>query len=146
MTEAEVDQIWAEALEYYRAGESLKLSVEADAIAFGEQTRAMEKDERQGMVEEYLNTLLPENWDEMDLYQRRNFLTDKIGAVGTVERKVVSNAEIWCECYGKNLAEMKASDSYAIASLMVQIEGWSRSAKTKRLPMYGKQRLYVKEE
>lgn len=146
MSEAEVDQIWAEALEYYRDGESLKLSAEADAIAFGEQTKAMEKDERQGMVEEYLGTLLPENWDEMDLYQRRNFFTDKIGAKGTVERKSVSNAEIWCECYGKNLAEMKASDSYAIAALMVQIDGWTRSNKTRRLPIYGKQRLYVKEE
>ena len=146
MTDEEVDQIWAEALEYYKGGESLKLSVESDVIAFGEQTRAMEKDERQGLVEEYLNTLLPDNWDGMDLYARRNFLTDKIGAVGTVERKAVSNAEIWCECYGKNLSEMKASDSYAIASLMVQIDGWNRSNKTRRLPMYGKQRLYIKEE
>ena len=146
LTDEEVDQIWAEALEYYKGGESLKLSVESDVIAFGEQTRAMEKDERQGLVEEYLNTLLPDNWDGMDLYARRNFLTDKIGAVGTVERKAVSNAEIWCECYGKNLSEMKASDSYAIASLMVQIDGWNRSNKTRRLPMYGKQRLYIKEE
>lgn len=146
LTDAEVDQIWAEALEYYKAGESLKLSAEADAIAFGEQTKAMEKDERQGMVEEYLDTLLPENWDEMDLYQRRNFLTDKIGAKGTVERKNVSNAEIWCECYGKSLSELKASDSYAIAALMVQIDGWNRTNKTRRLPIYGKQRLYVKGE
>ena len=146
LTEQEVDQIWAEALEYYKAGESLKLSAEADAIAFGEQTKAMEKDERQGMVEEYLNTLIPVNWDDMDLYQRRNFLSDKIGAKGTVERKSVSNAEIWCECYGKSLSELKASDSYQIAALMVQIEGWNRSTKTRRLPIYGKQRLYVKGE
>lgn len=146
LTDAEVDQIWAEALEYYNTGESLKLSKEADAIAFGEQTRAMEKDERQGIVEEYLNRLLPENWDDMDLYQRRNFFTDKIGAKGTVERTSVSNAEIWCECYGKNLSELRASDSYQIAALMVQIDGWTRTNKTKRLPIYGKQRLYVKGE
>ncbi len=34
----------------------------------------METDEREGMVREYLETLLPVNWNEMSLYERRNFL------------------------------------------------------------------------
>ena len=34
----------------------------------------MEVDERVGMVEEYLNTRLPDDWADMDLFQRRNFL------------------------------------------------------------------------
>ena len=113
------------------------------------QRDAMEVDERQGMVEEYLDTLLPDNWDSMDIFARRNFLSEKDAPTsvrGTVRRKLVSNAEIWCECYGKSLSELKASDSYQIAALMVQIEGWNRSTKTRRLPIYGKQRLYVKGE
>ena len=105
----------------------------------------MEVDERVGMVEEYLNTLLPSNWDSMDLYARRNFLSgDPTSAKGTEERTTVSNAEIWCECFGKNLSELKTTDSYTIAALMTQIPGWHRSAMSRRQPLYGKQRLYEK--
>ena len=105
----------------------------------------MEVDERVGMVEEYLNTLLPENWNSMDIYARRSFLSgDPTAAKGTVTRTTVSNPEIWCECFGKNLAELKTTDSYAIAALMTQVPGWQRSATAKRLPLYGKQRVYEK--
>lgn len=44
----------------------------------------------------------------------------------------------------KNLSELKSADSYAIAALMTQIPGWKRGAATKRLPLYGKQRIYEK--
>ena len=145
LTKEEIDQIWAEALYYYNQGEDLRLSPEAEAIAFGEQLAAMESDERQGMVEEYLNTLLPENWQSMDLYQRREFLSNPSAPTavkGTVARTTVSNAEIWCECFGKSMSDLKASDSYAIAALMLQVPGWARSKASKKLPIYGKQRLY----
>ena len=33
--------------------------------------------ERQDMAEQYLNTLLPENRDGMDLHERRNCLSDR---------------------------------------------------------------------
>lgn len=106
----------------------------------------MEVDERVGMVEEYLNTKLPDDWAEMDLFQRRNFLQgNEFGMPdhkGTILRTEVSNAEIWCECFGKTLQELKPSDSYNIATLMAQIPGWKRTASIKRQPIYGRQRLY----
>lgn len=67
-------QIWAEALMYVRQGEKLYLSPEMDALAKDEQREAMESDEREGLVREYMDTLLPERWAEMDLFERRNFL------------------------------------------------------------------------
>lgn len=52
----ERDQIWAEAKHIWESGE--KLYLESDMIPAAEQAQreAMEMDERQGMVEEYLNT------------------------------------------------------------------------------------------
>ena len=144
-TQADRDQFWAEAKAIWESGE--KLYLEGDILAESEkaQRNAMEVDERVGMVEEYLNTLLPEGWDSMDVYARRSYLSgDPTAAKGTVERTTVSNAEIWCECFGKNLSELKATDSYAIAALMTQIPGWKRGAAAKRLPLYGKQRIYEK--
>ena len=104
----------------------------------------MEVDERQGMVEQYLAKPLPTNWATMDLYQRRSYLDgDELTAnTATEPRKTVSNAEIWCECFGKNLADMKPSDSFAIAALMMQIDGWKRSGRRVSQPLYGRQRVY----
>ena len=144
-TKEERDQIWAEAKHYYENGE--KLYLEGDMISAAEevQREAMEVDERQGMVEEYLDTLLPDNWDSMDIFARRNFLSEKDAPTsvrGTVRRKLVSNAEIWCECFGRNLSDLKPADSYAIAALMTQIDGWQRTTKVRKRSPYGKQRLY----
>ena len=144
-TPGERDQIWAEAKALYESGE--KLYLEGDMIPAAEeaQREAMEVDERQGMVEEYLETLLPEGWDAMDVYSRRNFITERdspISAKGTIRRDSISNAEIWCECFGRQLAELRPADSYAIAALMTQVNGWERTKLFKRLPFYGKQRIY----
>ena len=40
---------------------------------------------------------------------------------------------------------MKAQDSYAIAAMMVKIEGWERKGLRQRIPIYGMQRLYVRD-
>jgi predicted P-loop ATPase len=145
-TEGYRQQFWAEAKEIWNSGE--KLYLEGDVLEEAEKAQkgAMEADERVGMVEEYLNTLLPDDWDSMDLFARRNYLSGcEFGGAkhtGTVTRTSVSNAEIWCECFNRNLPELKTTDSYQIAALMAQIPGWERTSSIKRLPIYGRQRLY----
>lgn len=149
MSEEDVQQIWAEALFYFKNGESLKLSKEAEEIAFDEQMAAMETDERQGMVEEYLSTLLPKDWETLDLSSRREFLNTKdcpTTPKGTVARTQVSNAEIWCECFGNPLSTLKPADSYSIAALMLKVPGWARTKTIRKLPIYGRQRLYMLED
>ena len=126
----------------YGQGEPLYLNMEESSEALSEQIDAMETDERQGIVEEYLNTLLPENWNSMDLYERRNFFTDNTAVKGTVQRKTVSNAEIWSECFCRNLSDLKPSDSYAIAALMTKVDSWQRTDKIRKLAIYGRQRIY----
>lgn len=139
-------QFWAEAKEIWKSGE--KLYLEGDVLEEAEKAQkgAMEADERVGMVEEYLNTKLPDDWDSMDLFSRRNYLNgSEFGSLersGTITRTEVSNAEIWCECLNRNLSELKATDSYQIAALMAQIPGWERTSSIKRLSIYGRQRLY----
>ena len=142
MTDEEVVQLWAEAKYLYGQGETLYLNEQENSEALSEQIDAMETDERQGIVEEYLNTLLPDNWNSMDLYERRNFLTNSTSAKGTVQRKTVSNAEIWSECFCRNLSDLKPSDSYAIAALMTKVDGWERTEKIRKLAIYGRQRIY----
>ena len=141
-------QFWAEAKEIWKSGE--KLYLEGDLLEAAEEAQqsAMEVDERLGMVEEYLNAMLPDDWAEMDLFQRRNFLQGSEFGMpehkGVHRRTEVSNAEIWCECYGKSLQELKPTDSYSIAALMAQLPNWERTTSIKRQPIYGRQRLYKK--
>ena len=144
ITQDEVDQIWAEVLHFVRAGEPLTLPSTLEDQAKAEQNSAMEKDEREGVVRLYLETLLPANWSNMDLYQRREFLRgdDPTQREGTVKRDAVSNMEIWCECFGRAREDLKPADSYALSSLMSRIEGWSRPKTLQTQPLYGKQRVY----
>ena len=111
ITQKDILQIWAEALTYVKAGEKLYLDVSIENLAKDEQREAMESDEREGLVRDYLETLLPDNWAKLDLYQRRNFLNgSEFGESqlkGTVNRTSVSNMEIWCECFGKERNELQ---------------------------------------
>lgn len=153
MSVYDVEQIWAETLVLYEKGEKLYLEGDDVHLATSEQDDAMESDEREGLVRTYLDTLLPEDWDTMSAYERRNFLnSSEFGGeshVGTVERTLVCNMEIWCECFGKEAAAMKPADSYAIAGIMKKIGDWNKYTGNKNgtsnFPIYGKQRCYERK-
>ena len=116
-----------------------------EAMARIEQNAAMEQDEREGFVREYLDMLLPANWDSLDVYKRQDYVRDTgdvTRPVGTAQREYVSNLEIWCECFGKRKEDIRPSDSYAIAAIMQRIETWEKTGGTKTSPIYGKQRVY----
>jgi len=146
----EVDQIWAEAIEYYKQGEELFLKGEAAEEAYRMQQNAMESDDREGIVQDYLDRLLPTNWDAMDIYQRRAFLGngefETSGITGTVERKRVCIMEIWCECFGKERQNLRKTDSYEMEAILNKIGGWRRytgSASGKsRISLYGIQKTF----
>lgn len=145
LTKGDVEQIWAEALVLYHKGEKLYLEGEDAEIAVGEQADALETDEREGLVRAYLDTMLPEKWPEMSLFERRGYLGDSDFGVrkteGTVRREYVCNMEIWCECFGRDGSAMKPADSYAVAAIMRKIEGWEKAERT-TYPIYGRQRGY----
>ena len=146
LKEHDVKQIWAEALEFVKAGEKLYLMPEEDSLAKDEQRAAMESDEREGLVREYLDTLLPDNWDTMDLFERRSFLNGnelgEIGRKGTVRRTKVSSMEIWCECFGKERANIGRADSNAITAILIKLE-WERLPNKIRIQLYGPQYVFV---
>ena len=147
---AEVDQIWAEALTLFEDGEELFLSGDLAVAAAVEQRDALENDDREGMVAAYLETLLPENWDQMDIATRAMYIDDPDAPtqpVGVHQREQVSNMEIWCECFGKPREAIRKADSYEIEAILQGIGGWKRlESKTgkRSIPIYGIQRLYVR--
>ena len=152
MSQATIDQIWAEALAMYNDGEGLTVSDEVAAMAYVQQQQAMEADDREGIIIDYLERLLPEDWDKLDLYERRCFLGEtEFGGVarkGTVRRDRVCVMEIWCECFGKERQNLKRTDSYEIEGILMRIGGWEKLRNTKtgkvRFQLYGPQKAFIR--
>jgi predicted P-loop ATPase len=147
ISDEEVGQVWAEALALFDAGEELFLKGDVAAIAEAEQRNALENDDREGLVAAYLETLLPEGWDAMDIYKRQDYfrsVDDPTQPKGTVRREQVSNIEIWCECFGNRKELMEPRDSYAIGAIMVKIDGRKKSGLWAERKPYGRQRTYVR--
>lgn len=146
LTFEEIQQIWAEALIYAKQGEKLYLDPSMEELAKTEQREAMESDEREGLVKDFIETLLPGDWDDLDLYERRNFLNGNefVGStrVGTVRRTTISNMEIWCECFGKERANLKRYDSNDLSSILIKL-GWVKNKNRIRIPLYGPQWVFV---
>ena len=149
ITEEEIRQIWAEALVRYKEGEPLHLDNELAGMALKEQQIAMEVDEREGMVRDYLEMPLPERWDKMDIFDRRNYICgSEFGGErepGVRKRERVCNMEIWCECFGKERGNLKRQDANEISAIMANIEGWKKADNKVRFPIYGIVRGYCRD-
>ena len=148
----DVDQIWAEALYRYEQGEELYLKGDVSKMAKIAQQEAMESDDREGIILDYLETLLPTNWNEMTLYERRVYLNNKelIESKGIVRKSEICIMEIWCECFFRERQDLKRTDSYEIEGILNRIGGWERMTSNKsgkiRFVIYGPQRAFVRIE
>lgn len=141
----ELDQIWAEALYRWRVKkEPLYLSEKQESMAMSQQEAHREVNEKEGIILEYLNTLLPEGWNDMDIVDRRNFMSgmDVVERDGVEVRQQVSIMEIWCECFGRQKGDLRRTDSLELNAIMNSLEGWKKDNKRYWVPQYGQQRGY----
>lgn len=141
----EIDQVWAEAVELFNSGEPLYMSKEANYAAEKEQIKHSEVDERKGIIENYLDTLLPKNWNEMDSIERQLFLEDPLSEKGTIKKQYVCIAEIWAECLGKEKENMTRYNTREINDILRGLKSWEQSKSTKNFKIYGKQRYYFRK-
>lgn len=146
LTEEEIDQIWAEAYKLYKAGEPLYMTGEEDVIAKIEQHKHSETDERKGVIEEYLDKKYPDNWNDMDLYDRRHWLEDPLSQNGTIPKDFVCVAEIWCECLGKDKTDMSRYNTREVNEILRSLPEWEYINSTKNFSIYGKQKYYKRKD
>ncbi len=146
MTAETVSQIWAEAAAYTAEGEAPYLDADMEKEAMRMQQEAIEYDDREGEVLEYLETLLPEDWYSWDLNKRVDYFQqrDELAAEGVMRRERVCAREIFCECFGRPKNAWKRTDGYEIAMIMARIPGWEKSGERLRIAGYGIQRPYVR--
>lgn len=146
------DQLWAEAVHCYKQGEPLYLSEELEAQAKQRQQDFNDDNDDPivAMLDKYLNTLLPVNWDTMDIQARRSYLRDPdpLQAEGTVKRDKVCAAEFICEQLGKDMADKDYKYLCRRVSKMIgDRPEWERVSSTKHAAkLYGTQRGFRRVE
>lgn len=140
----EVHQIWAEALEIYRSGESImSLTAEAEEVATTEQNKHVMEDPRTPVIAQYLEYPLPEDWDTRSEFERVQYYnsTDLFeGKVQGVQRTKVCAIEVWTECLqmsSKN--NLTRTEARAINAILEKL-GWEKEERTERFGPYGVQR------
>ena len=139
----EVDQVWAEAYCYWMLGEPLYLPKEVEKLAEEQQESHREAYAKEGVIREFLDREIPQDWDSMPLMQRRQFYQGTLHlqeGEELVPRTKVCAAEIWQECFGSDLKYMGKRDSMEINSIMQCIKGWKRNRSSQRYGFYGTQR------
>ncbi len=144
-TDSVIGQIWAEAVQYYRAGELLYMPPHLEATANKMQREATEYDDRAGLIHEYLKIMLPEEWDTLSTEERKQYLA-KAHTLNTQEHTVcertrVSVAEIFCELFGERRTAMNAQNTRFIVNTMNNLPGWKQGTKT-TFHNYGPQRFW----
>lgn len=136
----EVDQIWAEAYAYWAAGEALYMPKEIEVLAVEQQETHREASGKEGMIMSFLDHLVPENWEQMDVIKRRMFLSGGMHTEGTLHvRDKICAVEIWVECFGGDPKYMKRSDSMEINNILLHGK-WQRIRTPRNFGPYGQQR------
>lgn len=148
-TSSEVDQVWAEVMTWYEAGESIYLREELQGEASRIQELFKEEAPTAAMIREFVETPVPEDWLSRDIVSRRNYLAGtsfEDEDVKLVPRTRICAAEIWVECYGKDAANLDRIRSREINDVLGSLPNYSRSSKTMRFgPKYGAQKGFIRE-
>ena len=140
----EIDQVWAEAVALYRKGEDLYLPPDLEAAARVVQETYEEENPKVGLVAQYLDRLLPEDWASRDLYARRMFLES--AEEGSVERAAVCTLEIWAEALGQSPDRMDRYAAQEVREIMAKLPRWRHMGNARiTVGPYGRQRYYARE-
>lgn len=145
LTDEYVDQVWAEAKALYLAGERLWMDETEEEMARRERDGFTEEDAAAGMVEAYLDTLVPEDWDTMTPESRQLWLLnaeDGLGPKGSVRQTRVCSLQLWVEALGRRRGDHKRGDLIELADIMRTMPGWRSVPGTRRLPGYGPQKVF----
>ena len=144
--DGEVDQLWAEAVAYWRIGEPLYLTGALADAAAEEQESHREVSPREGAIAEFLCRQVPADWSKWP--QQRRMIFWNGGTVGEtvslVGRDRICVQEVWCEALGGDLKLMKYSDAQEINEIIARTPGWKKEKKAMRFGPYGPQKGFTK--
>lgn len=142
MDQHEIDQIWAEAVEAWNAGEELYLGRDLEEEAIRVQEAHTEESEKFGLVQEFLEMKLPENWGDLDIGARRRYLHGgDFGEApeGEMQRDRVCAMEIWVELFQSDAKQLSPMQAREINDILRRMPGWEAYTEGRGRLYFGKQ-------
>lgn len=140
----ERDQIWAEAVVRWKAGESMYLSELIEREAAEVQETHREQHPWTDTVLNFLEHEIPTDWDNWNITRRMMFWEGTVsGEVQTVARQKVCVKEIWQECLGMSIASLDSRKSRDITAILLKA-GWVRNGSARFGNGYGVQKAFIK--
>lgn len=124
----EVNQIWAEAVLRWRFGENLHLvgEVEEESKIIQEEHREMSNLE--GMIQDFLNKPVPEDWQKWTLEKRRMFLNgSNPDNVNLVTRDKICALEVWCEMLNGQAKDLQYATTLEINDVIRALPDWEKA-------------------
>lgn len=140
-----VDQVWAEAVHYYNQGEALFLDTEQSEAAGVEREEFTEEEPLSGLIQEWVNSPVPEGWDEMSPEARVRWYADQsdgFAAPGTERIDRICSMQVWVECLGRRRGDHDRRDITEITRTLRNLPGWSAATGRHRMPHYGPQLVF----
>ena len=145
---AERNQMWAEAVERWKEGETLYLPNDLETEARQKQAEYNDEadDPIKDMLSAYLDMKLPGEWPTWDLKRRRAYITDPdpLDQTGTEERIRVCAAEFICERLGRDMGDKEYKYlARKVGRIMDDLSGWERMGVSRHAQaIYGVQKSF----
>lgn len=152
--DADIDQIWAEAVVAWNKGETVWIGSDMEQIAKKIQDQHTEENPDIGIIEEFLNTPITPDWYAKPIQQRADFVqnndSDNLDDDHKVYRDKICTAEIWCELKGGDLKKLTAWDIKAITNTLSSLDDWivydNNGEKLSFGKGYGLQKAFVRRK
>lgn len=145
--DAEIDQIWAEAVMRWRMGESLYLVGAVEEEAKAEQESHREISSKEGVVLDFVERPVPEDWFKWELDKRRMFINGMMqGEVKLVPRDRICALEVWCEAFGGQPKDFHYAEAVEINEILRAMPGWGKSSNGLRFGYCGYQRGFLRKK
>lgn len=141
-----VEQIWAEAAHLYANGEIHYIPEDSEAgkLAFMNQESHAEESTKVGVIKEFLDKKITKDWRQQKIDYKiaiMRGIMDVDESQFTESRMFISAAEIWVECFNKDLGSMRRTDTLEINGILNKMPEWKKASTPKGAGLgYGKQR------
>ena len=143
LTPAEVDQIWAEAVAKFNAGEELILRDDLQKAALEEQQAHTERDPWEGAIADFLDKPVPLDWAKRSIDERICWWENGPSeGIQTTQRASVCVNEVWRECLDSTGKAPDRQQSKRISAVLNGLSGWQAIKYPLRCGPYGMQRLW----
>lgn len=141
--DAELDQIWAEAVMRWRLGEQLFLVGDIEQEAKAEQESHRETSSKEGIILDFIEALAPDEWPIWNLDKLRMFLNGTtVGEVRLVPRDRICALEVWCEAFGGSSKDLRYGEAVEIKVVNVPMLDTIKSYVALAIKTVQKQQAY----